>query len=110
LHANEWSKQLDEDQHDFNDTCDESSFEDIHEFDQDLKLYKMFANPLFQSKEVKELDTIGHVPPRCTFSFDDDNYFKNIPMFFNPYYESSLNHDDLVPDRQIPRDHINLCD
>jgi hypothetical protein len=48
--ANKWSKQVDEDQHDFNDTSDDSSFEDIHEFNQDLKLYKIFANPLFQSK------------------------------------------------------------
>jgi hypothetical protein len=31
-------------------------------------------------------------------------------MFLNPYYEPSLNHDDPVPDRKIPRDHINLLD
>jgi hypothetical protein len=95
--ANEWSKQIDEDHHDFNDTSEESSCEDIYEFNQGLKLYKIFANPLFQSKEVKELDTIGYVPSRCTFYFNDDDYFKNIPMFFNPYYELSLSHDDPIP-------------
>jgi hypothetical protein len=66
--VNEWSTQIDEDQHDFNDACEESSFEDIDEFNRDLiKLYKKNYNPLFQSKEVKELDTIEHVPPRYIF-------------------------------------------
>jgi hypothetical protein len=107
--ANEWSTQIDEDQHDFNDACEESSFGDINEFNQDLiKLYKIFANPLFQSKEVKELDTIEHVPPRCTFYFDDSDYCRDIPMFFNPCYESSLHHDDLVPDRKVHKDDTNL--
>jgi hypothetical protein len=31
--ANEWSKQIDEEPYDFNDRCDESSFEYIHELD-----------------------------------------------------------------------------
>jgi hypothetical protein len=90
--------------------AEESSFEDIYEFNQDLNLYKIFANPLFQSKEVKELDTIEHVPPRCNFYFDDSDYCRDIHMFFNPCYESSLHHDDHVPDRKVLRDDINLFD
>jgi hypothetical protein len=31
-------------------------------------------------------------------------------MFLNPYYEPSLCHDDPVPDKKIPSDHISLCD
>jgi hypothetical protein len=54
----------DVDHHNFNDAAGESSFEDIYEFNQDLDLYKILSNPLFQSKEVKELGTIEHVPPR----------------------------------------------
>ena len=34
--ANEWSIQIDEDQHEFNDACEESSFGDINEFNRDL--------------------------------------------------------------------------
>jgi hypothetical protein len=45
-------------QYEFNDACDESSSEDIYEFHQYLDLYKILANPLFQSKEDKELGTI----------------------------------------------------
>ena len=63
---------------------------------------------MFQSKEVKELDIIEYVPPRCTFYFDDNDYCRDIPMFFNPCYESSLHHDDPVPDRKVHKDDINL--
>ena len=108
--ANEWSKQVDEDPYEFNDTCDESSFEDIHELDRDLKLYDITVHPLFQWREVREFDTSRHIPPRCTFSFNDDDYFKDILMFLNPLYESSLNHDEPVPNRKIHRDQINLFD
>jgi hypothetical protein len=108
--ANEWSKKVVEDSYDFIDTYGETSFEDLHEFDLDLDLYNNISNLLFQSREVKKLDTSLHIPPRCTFSFNDDEYFKDIPMFLNPYYESSLHYDDHVPDRKIPRDHINLFD
>jgi hypothetical protein len=31
-------------------------------------------------------------------------------MFLNPCYESSLHHDDPVPDRKVPRDDTNLFD
>ena len=31
-------------------------------------------------------------------------------MFFNPCYESSLHHEDLVPDRKVPNDDTNLFD
>ena len=47
----QWSNDVE--QHEFNDIVDESSFEDDYEFNQDLNLYKIVANPLFQSKEVK---------------------------------------------------------
>jgi hypothetical protein len=63
--ANEWTNDVD--QYDFNDACDESASEDIFEFNQYLDLYKILANPLFQSKEDKELGTIKHVPPRRNF-------------------------------------------
>jgi hypothetical protein len=106
--ANEWSNNVD--QYDFNDACDESSYEDIYEFNQDLNLYKKNSNPLFQSKEDKELGTIEHVPPRRNFYFDDSGYCRVIPMFFNPCYESSLHHDDPVPDRKVPKDDTNLFD
>jgi hypothetical protein len=108
--ANEWSKQIYEDQHNVNDTYKESSFEDIHESNQDLKLYKIFSNHLFQSKKIKELDTSGHTPPRWIFSFNNYDYFKDILMFLNSYYKSSLHHDDHVPDRKVPRDDTNLFD
>jgi hypothetical protein len=96
------------DQHDFNDAARDSSFEDIYEFNQDLNLYKFFSNPLFQSKEVKELGTIEHVPPRCTFYFDDSDYCRDIPMFVNSCYESSLYHDDLVLNRKVHGYDTNL--
>jgi hypothetical protein len=31
-------------------------------------------------------------------------------MFLNPCYESSLHHDDHVPDRKVPRNDTNLFD
>ena len=62
-----------------------------------------FANPLFHLKEVGRIDTSRHVPPRCTFSFDDSDYCRDISMFFNPCYESSLHHDNPVPDRRVPK-------
>jgi hypothetical protein len=85
---------------------------DTGDFDKDDMVLDKFveANPLFQSREVKELDTGGHIPPRCTFSFNDDDYFKEIPMFLNPYYEYSLHYNDHISERNIPRDNINLFD
>jgi hypothetical protein len=62
--ASKWSRQVDGYPYDFDDTCDESSFEDIHELDRDLNLYKKISNPLFQSREVREFDTSRHIPPK----------------------------------------------
>jgi hypothetical protein len=104
--VNEWSNDVDH--HDFDDTVEDLSFEDDYEFNQDLNLYKIVANPLFQSREVKELDTIEHVPPRCTFYFNDSEYCRDIPMFFNPCYESSLHCDNPVPDRKVHKNITNL--
>jgi hypothetical protein len=50
---------------------------------------------LFQSREVKEFDTSRHIPPKCTCFFNEDDYFKDIPIFLNPCYESCLHHDHL---------------
>jgi hypothetical protein len=97
--VNEWSN--DEDQYDFNDACDEFFSEDIYEFNQYLNLYKSFTNPLFQSKENKELGTIEHVPPRRNFYFDDGNYCRGIPMFFNPCYVFYLHHGDHALDIKV---------
>jgi hypothetical protein len=73
-------------------------------------LYKIVANPLFQSREVREFDTSRHIPPKFTFSFNEDDYFKDIPMLLNPCYESSLHHDNHVPDRKVPRGDTNWFD
>jgi hypothetical protein len=108
--ACKWSIQVDEYPYDFHDTCDESASEDFHEFDRDFKLYDIIVNPLFQLREVREFDTSKHIPPKCTCFFNEDDYFKDIPMFLNPCYESSLHHDNHVPYRKIPNDDNKLFD
>jgi hypothetical protein len=106
--AYKWSNDVD--QYEFNDACDESSSEDIYEFNRDFNLYKIFANTLFQSKEDKELGSIEHVPPRHNFYFDENEYCRDFNMFINPCYESSLNHDDLVIDIKVYTGDIKLFD
>jgi hypothetical protein len=65
---------------------------------------------LFQLKEVKELDICMHTPlDMCTFSFNNDDEFKGIPMFLNPLY-SSLHYDDPISDRKIATDGIMMFD
>jgi hypothetical protein len=98
--ANKWSMQIDENQHNFNNA-------DIYESNQDFNLYKIFANPLFQSKEDKGPDAIKQVPHVRNFYFNDSNYCRDILMFSNPCYESSLHHDDHVLERKVPRGDIN---
>jgi hypothetical protein len=71
--TNEWSIQIDDNPFDSIDIWDESSFENIHEIDQDLELHNTFSNPLFQSKGVKEFNNCMHTSlDMCTFSFNDD--------------------------------------
>jgi hypothetical protein len=71
---------------------------------------KIFVNPLFQSKEDKELSTIKHVPPWHNFYFDDSSYCRGIPMFLNPCYESSLHHADHVLDIKVYTSDIKFFD
>jgi hypothetical protein len=73
-------------------------------------LYKIFDNPLFQSKEDKEIGIIEHVPSRHNFYFDDSEYCRVIPMFFNQCYESYLLHEDHVRDGKVLKDDTNLFD
>jgi len=54
--TNEWSNQVDEDPFNSIDTYAESSFEYPHEDDQDLELHNSISNPLFELREVKEID------------------------------------------------------
>jgi len=105
-----WSNLIDKDSFDYIDIQGYSSFEDLHEVDQDLVLNNAFSNPLFQLEEVKECDISMHTPHMCTLSFNNDDEFKGIPIFLNPLYESSLHYDDPISDMKIPKDDINMFD
>jgi hypothetical protein len=64
-------------------------------------LHNAFSNPLFQLKEVKQLDIDMYTPlDMSTFSFNNDYDFKGVPIFLNPLY-SSLHYDDPISDRKI---------
>jgi hypothetical protein len=65
---------------------------------------------LFQLREVKELDTSLHIPPRCTFYFNNDDEFMGIPTFLNPLYESSFHYDDFISERKIATDDMMMYD
>ena len=79
--TNEWSNQVDKDPYVSIDSCDESSFEYLHE---DLQLDNTFSNPLFQLEEVKHIIIDMYNPiDTCTLTFNDDNEFKGISTFLN---------------------------
>ena len=45
-----------------------------------------------------------------TFSFNDEDEFKGIPMFLKTLYESSLHYHDPFSDKKIPKDGIKIFD
>jgi hypothetical protein len=90
---------------------DESYFENIHWFIQDLELYNTFSNPLFQSEGVKEFNNCMHSSiDMYASSFDNDDKFKDIPMFLNHLYECSLHYDDPISDRNIATNEMKMFD